>query len=85
VIKYHTRKDQWCPRFLDQGVSEMFCLCLSQLPNVLTSYGITGCMRAGLTYRSKQLIEIDRISTSVQHMYKLACFKNVYIFNFKKV
>jgi len=34
-------------------------------------------MGMGLTYRSKQLIEIDRNSTPVQSMHELAYVKNV--------
>jgi len=36
-----------------------------------------------LTNGSKQLIEIDRNSTTVQPMHELAYFKNEYIINFK--
>jgi len=42
-------------------------------------------MGVGLTYKSKQMIEIDRYSTPVQSMHELTYFKNVYIINFKKV
>jgi len=40
-------------------------------------------MGVGLTYGSKQLIEIDRNSTPVQPMHELAYSKNVYVINFK--
>ena len=61
---------------MGQGVSEIFWL-RSHLPNVSTSCGSTCCMGVGLTYGSKQLIEIDRNSTPVQPMHELAYFKNI--------
>ena len=79
-MKYHIKKDQWSPRFLGQGVLEIFAFdCRSQLPNVSTSCGSTGCMGVGLIYRSKQMIEINRYSTPVQIIHELTYFKNVYI------
>jgi len=42
-------------------------------------------MGVGLTYGSKQLIEIDRNSTPVQPMRELAYFKNQSVFNISSI